>query len=139
EERSSTPGRRSADADRQAHPRPRRRADSSSGPRAGRSAGAEGARAAHHDAYVTSGVAPDAIGPVIGWRAWAITRDRGSFRLRSIVAPTVWQPEVPLVARCLRPRLRPWRRHVAPAESCECGIYAADLAGGLEYARGSGG
>lgn len=84
-------------------------------------------------------VAPDVAGPVIGWRAWAVTREHGRHRLRSVVAPTVWEPGVALAARCLRPRFRPWRRHAAPAESCECGIYAADLSGALEYARNAGG
>jgi len=87
---------------------------------------------------VTLDVAPDLAAPVVGWRAWAVTREHGRFRLRSIVAPTVWEPGAALAARCLRPRLRPWRRHTAPADACECGIYAADLTGALEYARGVG-
>jgi hypothetical protein len=87
---------------------------------------------------VTPEVAPDVAGPVVGWRAWAVTRSHGRHRLRSIVAPTVWEPGVAMAARCLRPRLRPWRRHVAPADACECGIYAADLAGALEYVHGAG-
>jgi hypothetical protein len=56
------------------------------------------------------------------------------------VQKVIWQPCRPLVARCLRqralvPRFGCRARHAAPAEQCECGIYAADLGQLLPYLR----
>jgi hypothetical protein len=81
--------------------------------------------------------APDAFEAIVGWRAWAITDVAGRFRLRSVVAPTLWPTREALGAQCLRPGLRLFRRlrfgHDPPREACECGIYAADAATAATY------
>jgi hypothetical protein len=86
---------------------------------------------------MSSFTAPDAFEAIVGWRAWAIHEDAGRFRLRSVVAPTLWPTREALGAECLRPGLRPFRRlrfgHDPPRETCECGIYAADASTAASY------
>jgi hypothetical protein len=80
---------------------------------------------------------PDAVEAIVGWRAWAISEVAGAFRLRSVVAPTLWPAREVLEADCLRPGLRLFRRrrfgHRPPSEACECGIYAADASTAASY------
>jgi hypothetical protein len=56
-------------------------------------------------------------GPVVGWRAWRVVRERGTFRLRSAVYEQAWPLGRELEATCAR-------GHAAPSPDCECGIYA---------------
>jgi hypothetical protein len=81
--------------------------------------------------------APDAVEAIVGWRAWAISDVAGTFRLRSVVAPTLWPAREVLEAECLRPGLhflRRWRfGHKPPSETCECGVYAADASTAASY------
>jgi hypothetical protein len=88
---------------------------------------------------MSSFTAPDAVEAIVGWRAWAITDVAGAFRLRSVVAPTLWPAREVLEAECLRPGLRPFRRlrfgHNPPSEACECGVYAADASTAASYGR----
>jgi hypothetical protein len=83
---------------------------------------------------------PDAVDAVVGWRAWAIARVDGRFRLRSVVAPTLWHPYQSVEATCLRPGRRLFRRwnvqHEAPSAGCECGVYATDPVTAASYASG---
>jgi hypothetical protein len=81
---------------------------------------------------------PDFLEPVVGWRTWLVVPVPCGLRLRSVVFATDWAPRQELAARCelIRARQwhRPWRRvstHVAPATSCECGVWAAK---DIEYA-----
>jgi len=60
---------------------------------------------------------PRRAGPVVGWRAWRIVRERGTFRLRSAVYEQEWPLGRELEATCAR-------GHAAPAPDCSCGIYA---------------
>jgi hypothetical protein len=89
---------------------------------------------------VSSVAAPDAVGAIVGWRAWTIAQIDGRFRLRSMVAPTLWEPLQVFEATCLRPRLRLFRRwsarHEAPWTGCQCGIYATDSVTAATYASG---
>ena len=84
--------------------------------------------------------APDAVEAVVAWRAWSIVKVDGRFRLRSVVAPTLWEPLRALDAACWRPGLKLFRSrrapHESPSTSCECGIYAADAATAAAYATG---
>jgi hypothetical protein len=60
--------------------------------------------------------------PVLGWRVWRV--DDGL--LRAVVWGTIWVPRARLDACCEdRPFLPPGGGdHRAPAQACECGIYA---------------
>lgn len=83
-------------------------------------------------------VAPDYLDPVVGWRSWLVVEADRKLRLRSLIFPVVWQPGSEFAAECRRRSLLPWRRrsarHVAPAEQCACGVYAAaDLATAVHY------
>jgi hypothetical protein len=78
--------------------------------------------------------APDFADALHGWRVWGVVATDDGYRLGSIVKETLWPPDEALVARCLRgPRFFSWRplrgrnHGPAPAECCECGIYAANL------------
>ena len=70
--------------------------------------------------------APDYFEPLVAWRVWAVEREDGVARLRSLYRPSIWPAGVPLVARCQSRRFRLWRRtvHEAPESTCTCGIYA---------------
>jgi hypothetical protein len=73
--------------------------------------------------------APDYVDPLVGWRVWTAARGGRRFRLLSVVYPSLWTPNAPLVSTCLRGRML-WRRgHEAPSWNCDCGIYAARDAG----------
>jgi hypothetical protein len=81
--------------------------------------------------------APDFVEPIVGWRLWLVVSDGGYFWLESMLYPVRWMPRRALDARCHRHRrCHPCRRsaeaalvssHPAPAEACECGIYASRL------------
>jgi hypothetical protein len=63
---------------------------------------------------------PLSIEPVLGWRVWRLTRERGELRLQALAHPDTWTPNDATAARCSRaPHLG------APLESCTCGYYAA--------------
>jgi hypothetical protein len=71
---------------------------------------------------------------------WRVLRADGALTLASVVKGVAWSPGEPLVAECLGPRLIPLPRlrpHAAPGLSCECGIYATDLARASRYLRDS--
>jgi hypothetical protein len=70
--------------------------------------------------------APDYSEPLVAWRVWAVEREDGAARLRSLYRSCIWPVGAPLVARCQSRRFRIWRRtvHEAPAATCTCGIYA---------------
>jgi hypothetical protein len=89
---------------------------------------------------MTSLAAPDAVEPVVAWRAWSLAKVDGRFRLKSVVAPTLWEPLRALDAVCWRPGLRLFRSrrapHESPSTSCECGVYGADAATAAAYATG---
>ncbi|MEZ5102210.1 MAG: hypothetical protein R3C15_20885 [Thermoleophilia bacterium] len=57
---------------------------------------------------------PDAIEPVVAWRAWAVVPDG----LAALHADAVWRPRAPARATCAR-------GHRAPDPACTCGLYAA--------------
>jgi hypothetical protein len=72
-------------------------------------------------------VVPDAVGVVVGWRAWkvALAAD-GEPRLRAMTrlgccggAGGWWPARRPLEAMC------PGQRHDAPVAACSCGVHAA--------------
>jgi hypothetical protein len=64
--------------------------------------------------------APDYVEPMIGWRAWLVVDDEGEVRLSSLGRRLVWVPRCELVANC-----ELGFDHLAPAEHCSCGVYAA--------------
>lgn len=74
-------------------------------------------------------LAPDYVEPVVAWRVWRLVEDRDEVWLRSLFHSANWPRFEPLEARCEASRLVPWhwwgRRHEAPSEGCECGIYGA--------------
>lgn len=74
-------------------------------------------------------VVPDYVEPLEAWRVWHVVAARGAARLRSVIKPTLWTPQEPLAAECLRQRLfvRRRNRHPAPEEACDCGIYATSI------------
>jgi hypothetical protein len=63
--------------------------------------------------------APDAIEPVVGWRAWRVARGADGLVLVSAVYDEVWPAGEELVALCHKRR-----ECQAPAPGCTCGIYA---------------
>ncbi len=69
---------------------------------------------------------PDAVGPLVGWRAWRIQGDGspefGPPRLYSIAFPCEWPVRRALDARCLQTHT-PHLPEV-PVKRCRCGIYA---------------
>jgi hypothetical protein len=84
--------------------------------------------------------APDFAEALEAWRVWHVVSRKEGYRLGSVVKPTLWQPDEPLVARCLRIMLVPsWlrrrrgREHGVPLERCECGIYAGWLPTVAQY------
>jgi hypothetical protein len=62
-------------------------------------------------------VIPDAMEPVIAWRAWIVNGSRDGPRLRSMNG-ALWRPRQPMVAVCRQ-------RHEPPGAHCVCGLYAA--------------
>lgn len=62
--------------------------------------------------------------PLVGWRYWQLVT--GGERLRSVsLRRFLWEPGRPMRASCMT------GRHRAPAEGCDCGIYAAPDLGTL--------
>jgi hypothetical protein len=104
-------------------------------------------------------IVPDAIEPIVGWRYWNLNY---AWRLESLIngRDTPWRPGVRKEANCcdellsaLRASLPPetvaelelkpedadlFREHVAPHESCSCGIYAAKDLDTLRTVSGPG-
>jgi len=81
-------------------------------------------------------VAPDYVGPVVGWRVWSLAEGGGRVRLASHISPSVWEPGQELVAACevrRRAPLAPWQTrptgHTAPAARCTCGVHAVRRVG----------
>ena len=80
-----------------------------------------------------AGTAPDLADAIEAWRVWRVVPGTGGHQLRSVVKPTLWPRDAPLVAECLLGgslRRRLWRRspgHDSPSAPCDCGIYGADL------------
>jgi hypothetical protein len=73
---------------------------------------------------------PDYAEPVEAWRVWRVGMRAGGVVLKSLFANAVWEPCVPLAAKCAgghRSLLRPWRvtlnDHPSPELDCTCGIY----------------
>jgi hypothetical protein len=64
--------------------------------------------------------APLVPGPVVAWRAWALSGHDGTLRLRPVGRYSrPWPPRRPVEARCGR-----WRFHRAPSMDCTCGVHA---------------
>ena len=89
---------------------------------------------------------PDFAEALEAWRVWHVVARKEGYRLGSVVKPALWQPDEPLVARCLRITLVPsWlrrrrgREHAVPVERCECGIYAGWLPTVAQYLDAVGG
>jgi hypothetical protein len=62
--------------------------------------------------------------PLVGWRYWQLVA--GGERLRSVsLRRFVWEPGYPMRASCMT------GGHAAPAEDCDCGVYAAPDLGSL--------
>ena len=82
------------------------------------------------DPMPTVSLAPDAIEPVIGWRAWALARSpSGEPELRPIVySGETWPARHVAEARC-PPHGR--AGHRPPEAECTCGLYAVDGLGRL--------
>jgi hypothetical protein len=75
---------------------------------------------------MNSGRAPDAIEPVVAWRAWFIQKADGEpHRLDSVIHRCVWPIRHELTASCLTTRGDIARKHFAPLDRCQCGIYGA--------------
>jgi hypothetical protein len=69
---------------------------------------------------------PDAIEPVVAWRAWFVQKDdEGPYRLDSVIHRCPWPPRRELAAGCLTTRGELAKKHFAPLERCQCGIYGA--------------
>jgi hypothetical protein len=84
--------------------------------------------------------APDLIEPVVAWRVWHAVESDGELLLSSVYRRVTWPRGRALEAVCDRARfpvISRRSRHVAPAERCQCGIYAADAHTAQEYLPGS--
>ena len=69
---------------------------------------------------------PDAIEPVVAWRAWFVHREEGTpYRLDSVIHRCPWPVRQELSASCLTTRGNVAKRHFAPLGRCQCGIYGA--------------
>jgi hypothetical protein len=69
---------------------------------------------------------PDGIGPIVAYRAWQLDAD-GTIMSFHWLCPEVWSTSEWVGARCtgFGDNLETGRpHHQAPAEGCECGIYA---------------
>jgi len=65
-------------------------------------------------------VAPDAVEPILAWRAWRVIDFGGQPRLQSM-NDLIWQPGKVMEAVC-----KPSKgKHDPPDERCTCGFYAA--------------
>ena len=63
---------------------------------------------------------PFAPGPVVAWRAWALSGHDESLRLRPVGRfSRPWPPGRAVEASCGR-----WRFHRAPSLGCTCGVHA---------------
>jgi hypothetical protein len=70
--------------------------------------------------------APDAIEPVVAWRAWFVQQDESArYRLDSVIHHCPWPVGRELFAACLTTRGVVARQHAAPLHPCQCGIYGA--------------
>lgn len=78
---------------------------------------------------------PDAIGEVLGWRAWYIVETEAGVRLKSLgsggpISNTVWMPGNIEIAECPNHEEHrigngvPFDQQV-PVEGCSCGFYSA--------------
>ncbi|MDP8976014.1 MAG: hypothetical protein M3N28_06570 [Actinomycetota bacterium] len=56
--------------------------------------------------------------PLVGWRYWQLSADARGLRSVSL-RRFLWEPQRPMRASCMT------GGHQAPAEGCDCGIYAA--------------
>ena len=63
---------------------------------------------------------PDAIEPIVGWRAWRVRDTGAAFVLTSANESTIWAPGETLNATCARAG-----DHGTPAPDCTCGVYAS--------------
>jgi hypothetical protein len=83
---------------------------------------------------------PDAIEPVVAWRAWYLRRssEERRFRLESVLHRCLWPARQELSASCLTAGGEPAHGHVAPAYGCQCGVYgAAHVAAVASYVGGA--
>lgn len=80
--------------------------------------------------FATVARAPDYGEPVRAWRLWEVDDLEGAPRLRSLYRSCFWPVRAAFEARCEAHRIRLWRkaRHVAPAETCTCGVYGVPFA-----------
>ncbi len=102
------------------------RSPSAISPAASRPAGKSWAQAYPERMAVPDGsAAPDAIEPVVGWRAWALARTPdGQPELRPIIySGERWPAREVARAEC-PPHAR--SGHRAPEAGCTCGLYAVD-------------
>ena len=75
---------------------------------------------------------PFAPGPVVAWRAWALSGHDETLRLRPVGRFShPWPPERAVEASCGR-----WRFHRAPSLGCTCGVHATREIDLLRRARG---
>jgi hypothetical protein len=86
-------------------------------------------------------LAPDAIEPTTGWRAWDVIELDGALRLCSLAFWSVWLPRREVTATCRRSHvdaaLTGLPPHPAPEPRCTCGIYATLTAAQvLAFSRG---
>ena len=80
--------------------------------------------------FATVTPAPDYGEPVRAWRLWEVDDLEGAPRLRSLYRSCFWPVRAAFEARCEAHKIRLWRkaRHVAPAETCTCGVYGVPFA-----------
>ena len=71
-------------------------------------------------------------GPVVAWRAWGLSGQCGTLRLRPVGRfARPWPPRRPVEASCGH-----WRFHRAPSLGCTCGVHATREPELLQRARG---
>ena len=71
-------------------------------------------------------------GPVVAWRAWGLSGQCGTLRLRPVGRfARPWPPRRPVEASCGH-----WRFHRAPRLGCTCGVHATREPELLRRARG---
>lgn len=76
---------------------------------------------------------PDAIEPIIGWRAWTLRGWGGELRLAPVVQTQSWRPRRPFRASC---HAQSPGKHRAPEWTCTCGVYALSRLGALVSSYG---